>query len=290
MRLFGPRRPGRAQAGAQRGAGAPAQFPIEIHELKDGDGVSGHGYERRAFDVDHRIHALGYALVEPDRRACATPRPPRAWASRWGRSTAACSGARASSSRRCPSTRCSRWPATTWRPRQARRREGRPHRGAVPGPRPPRPGLKWCAHRRTRPAGARSSTPRRPTCSSTRPPSATTTGTRAGDRPSPPGRRARGARGRRAEAGAHPLLQPLPTPTSSELVRQAREEFPRGVEFAKDGCRWRVGYADAAERPRVLRPASGGRPRRLPEGTRTPYPAYRRLTRKAMASLAQASQ
>ncbi|WIG94703.1 ribonuclease Z [Myxococcus sp. SDU36] len=42
-------------------------FPVEIHELKDGDVVPRKGYAVHAVGVDHRINALGYALVEEDR-------------------------------------------------------------------------------------------------------------------------------------------------------------------------------------------------------------------------------
>jgi ribonuclease Z len=42
-------------------------FPVEIHEVKDGDVVRRGGYGVHAVGVDHRIHALAYALVEDDR-------------------------------------------------------------------------------------------------------------------------------------------------------------------------------------------------------------------------------
>lgn len=42
-------------------------FPIEIHEVKDGDVVRRGGYAVHAVGVDHRINALAYALVEDDR-------------------------------------------------------------------------------------------------------------------------------------------------------------------------------------------------------------------------------
>ncbi len=42
-------------------------YPVEIHELKDGDVVQRNGYAVHAVGVDHRIHALAYALVENDR-------------------------------------------------------------------------------------------------------------------------------------------------------------------------------------------------------------------------------
>ncbi|NOK36194.1 ribonuclease Z [Corallococcus exercitus] len=42
-------------------------FPVEIHELKDGDVVRRNGYSVQAVGVDHRIHALGYVLAEDGR-------------------------------------------------------------------------------------------------------------------------------------------------------------------------------------------------------------------------------
>ncbi|MCP3100972.1 ribonuclease Z [Myxococcus sp. K15C18031901] len=42
-------------------------FPVEIHEVKDGDVIPRSGYALHAVGVDHRINALAYALVEDDR-------------------------------------------------------------------------------------------------------------------------------------------------------------------------------------------------------------------------------
>ncbi|MCP3064668.1 ribonuclease Z [Myxococcus sp. K38C18041901] len=42
-------------------------FPVEIHEVKDGDVVQRNGYALHAIGVDHRINALAYALVEDER-------------------------------------------------------------------------------------------------------------------------------------------------------------------------------------------------------------------------------
>ncbi|MCK8498978.1 MULTISPECIES: ribonuclease Z [Myxococcus] len=42
-------------------------FPVEIHEVKDGDVVRRNGYALHAIGVDHRINALAYALVEDER-------------------------------------------------------------------------------------------------------------------------------------------------------------------------------------------------------------------------------
>lgn len=42
-------------------------FPVEFHELRDGDRVQRSGYSVRAVGVDHRVNALGYVLEEPTR-------------------------------------------------------------------------------------------------------------------------------------------------------------------------------------------------------------------------------
>jgi ribonuclease Z len=67
MRLYGPRPASRVLGQALNLGLQGAKFPIEIHELKDGDVVQRDGYLVRAVRVDHRINALGYALEEPDR-------------------------------------------------------------------------------------------------------------------------------------------------------------------------------------------------------------------------------
>lgn len=67
MRLYGPK-PAQRVLSQALGLGLQGQrFPVEIFELGDGDAVKRDGYEVRAFKVDHRINALGFALVEPDR-------------------------------------------------------------------------------------------------------------------------------------------------------------------------------------------------------------------------------
>lgn len=67
MRLYGPKPAGRVLMQALTLGLQNSHFPVEVHELQDGDVVQRDGYEMRAFGVDHRINALGYALVEPDR-------------------------------------------------------------------------------------------------------------------------------------------------------------------------------------------------------------------------------
>ncbi|MFL5347826.1 MAG: ribonuclease Z [Hyalangium sp.] len=42
-------------------------FPVEIHELRDGDSVRRNGYTVHAVGVEHGINALGYVLAEDDR-------------------------------------------------------------------------------------------------------------------------------------------------------------------------------------------------------------------------------
>ena len=43
------------------------RYDVELVELEPGDGVEHDGFEMRAFGVEHRMKALGYAYVEPER-------------------------------------------------------------------------------------------------------------------------------------------------------------------------------------------------------------------------------
>jgi ribonuclease Z len=43
------------------------RYEVELVELGGGEGIEHDGFEMRAFDVDHRMKALGYAYVEPER-------------------------------------------------------------------------------------------------------------------------------------------------------------------------------------------------------------------------------
>ncbi|WP_227134045.1 ribonuclease Z [Halorubellus salinus] len=44
-------------------------FPVRVKEVRAGDvALDGDGYEVRAFDVNHRTNAVGYAIVEDDRK------------------------------------------------------------------------------------------------------------------------------------------------------------------------------------------------------------------------------
>lgn len=65
MRLYCPKSAGRTlEQAISLGFQDGKRFPIEIHELSDGEAVQRDGYEIRAFRVEHRIAALGYALIE----------------------------------------------------------------------------------------------------------------------------------------------------------------------------------------------------------------------------------
>jgi ribonuclease Z len=43
------------------------RYEVELVELKPGEGIEREGFEMRTFDVEHRMKALGYAYVEPER-------------------------------------------------------------------------------------------------------------------------------------------------------------------------------------------------------------------------------
>jgi ribonuclease Z len=43
------------------------RYEVELVELEPGEGISHDGFEMRAFAVEHRMRALGYAYVEPER-------------------------------------------------------------------------------------------------------------------------------------------------------------------------------------------------------------------------------
>jgi ribonuclease Z len=66
LRVFGP--PGiKTLFATLRMLVGPTRFPVELTELAPGDTVPGDGSEVRAFAVEHRIAALGYALAEEPR-------------------------------------------------------------------------------------------------------------------------------------------------------------------------------------------------------------------------------
>ena len=43
------------------------RYEVELVELQPGEGIQHDGFEMRAFPVEHRMRALGYAYVEPER-------------------------------------------------------------------------------------------------------------------------------------------------------------------------------------------------------------------------------
>ncbi len=67
MHLYGPPTARRVLHQAVHLGVEALSFPVEIHELKDGDSVRREGYSVRAVGVDHRINALAYVLAEDDR-------------------------------------------------------------------------------------------------------------------------------------------------------------------------------------------------------------------------------
>ena len=67
VRLYGPPTARRVLHQAVYLGVESLSFPVEIHELKDGDVVRRNGYSVQAVGVDHRINALAYLLAEDDR-------------------------------------------------------------------------------------------------------------------------------------------------------------------------------------------------------------------------------
>jgi ribonuclease Z len=67
MHLYGPPTAKRVLHQAVHLGVEALAFPVEIHELKDGDSVRRTGYTVHAVGVDHRINALAYVLAEDDR-------------------------------------------------------------------------------------------------------------------------------------------------------------------------------------------------------------------------------
>lgn len=67
LRLYGPPPARRLLHQAVHLGVDSLSFPVEIHELKDGDSVRRDGYTVHAVGVDHRINALGYVLAEDSR-------------------------------------------------------------------------------------------------------------------------------------------------------------------------------------------------------------------------------
>lgn len=79
MRLYCPKSAGRTlEQAISLGFQDGKRFPVEIHELEGGDVVQRDGYAIHAFRVEHRIAALGYALLEPLRPGRFDPERARA--------------------------------------------------------------------------------------------------------------------------------------------------------------------------------------------------------------------
>lgn len=66
LRILGPRGLKELFASLQRIVGR-IRYPIELVELGDGEAVRHDTYEVRTFPVEHRVRALGYAVVEDER-------------------------------------------------------------------------------------------------------------------------------------------------------------------------------------------------------------------------------
>jgi ribonuclease Z len=66
LRVIGP--PGLiAMFDALRRIFGKLRYEVELVELEPGEGIAHDGFEMRAFGVEHRMRALGYAYVEPER-------------------------------------------------------------------------------------------------------------------------------------------------------------------------------------------------------------------------------
>jgi ribonuclease Z len=66
LTIYGPPGLGELFAGLRRILGR-TRYPLELVELDSGEAVPHEGYEVRAFAVEHRVTAYGYALVEEGR-------------------------------------------------------------------------------------------------------------------------------------------------------------------------------------------------------------------------------
>src|SRR3954464_12680094 len=66
LRLVGPARL-RGLFEALRRIFGKLRYEVELVELGAGEGIEQDGFEMRAFGVEHRMKALGYAYVEPER-------------------------------------------------------------------------------------------------------------------------------------------------------------------------------------------------------------------------------
>jgi len=67
LEIYGPRGSTRVLRAAVSLGNDRILFPWDVHELEDGESVPGDGYRVEAFEVNHGIPAVGYALVEDAR-------------------------------------------------------------------------------------------------------------------------------------------------------------------------------------------------------------------------------
>jgi len=77
LAVYGPRGLGRLFSGLTPVIGR-TPFEVELHELESGDELRREGYRLAAFAVEHRVRALGYALLEDERPGRFDPAQARA--------------------------------------------------------------------------------------------------------------------------------------------------------------------------------------------------------------------
>ncbi|HEY3451184.1 MAG TPA: ribonuclease Z [Myxococcales bacterium] len=257
MRLFGPPRSEVVLSQALNvGLERPPQFPIEIHELEDGDVVKGDGYELHAFGVDHRINALGYALVEAERPGLFDPKAAAALGVPVGPLFGRLQHGLAVTVPEMPADallQLARDDLAAYDQLAAAKGGRLVQPSEVLGP--SRPGLKVVLSGDTRPC--------RNTVKASVKADLLIHEATFGDDDQARARETDHSTAREAgrvarEADVRRLV--LTHCSSrydadvSELIRQAREEFPR-VEFAKDGWSVEIGYADAEKPDPAARPA-----------------------------------
>ncbi len=67
VRLYGPKPAARILGQALSLGLQAARFPVELHEVTDREPIERDGYTIVPFNVDHRMTAVGYALIEDER-------------------------------------------------------------------------------------------------------------------------------------------------------------------------------------------------------------------------------
>ncbi|MGC4115376.1 MAG: ribonuclease Z [Myxococcales bacterium] len=252
MRLFGPRRSKAVLSDALNvGLDRPPRFPIEIHELADGEGVKGDGYELVAFDVDHRIAALGYALIEPDRPGLFDPKAATALGVPVGPLYGRLQKGQSVTVPDLPFDallQLARDDLAGYDKLVAEKGGRVVEPSQVLGP--ARPGLKVVLSGDTRPCRNLIKHAQKADLLIHESTFGDDDQARAKETDHSTAREA-GRVAREADVRRLVLTHCSSRYDAdvSELVRQAREEYPRGVEFAKDGWSVDVGYADA-EKPK----------------------------------------